>query len=102
MVPTLTDGDVLLVRRGAAVRPGDVVLARFDSLPDRFVVKRAQRRSGAGWLVTSDNSFAGSDSAVHGVATVLGRVVLRWPAGRAGWRRFGPQAVRRGQPRSER
>lgn len=77
MVPTLRDGDVVLVRHGARVRPGDVVLARYRSLPDRYVVKRAVRPTGGGWWLASDNPAAGGDSAAHGVADVLARVVLR-------------------------
>lgn len=79
MVPTLHDEDVVLVWHGRRVRPGDVVLARFRSMPDRFVVKRAQRPDGDGWLLRSDNDAAGGDSRSHGVADVLGRVVLRFP-----------------------
>jgi phage repressor protein C with HTH and peptisase S24 domain len=77
MVPTLRDGDRLLVRRGAPIEPGQVVLAIFRSLPERPVVKRAARPVEDGWWLTSDNEFAGGDSATHGVATVLGRVVWR-------------------------
>jgi len=77
MVPTLRDGDVVLVRHGARVRPGDVVLARYRSLPDRYVVKRAVRPADGGWWLASDNPAAGGDSASHGVADVLARVVLR-------------------------
>jgi phage repressor protein C with HTH and peptisase S24 domain len=80
MVPTLRDGDVVLARFGAPVRPGDVVVARYRALPDRLVVKRAVRAEEGGWWLASDNSFAGGDSAAHGVADVLARVVLRlWP-----------------------
>ena len=80
MVPTLRDADVVLVRHGAAVGSGDVVLARFRSLPDRLVIKRVVRAEGDGWWLASDNAFAAGDSASHGVADVLGRVVLRlWP-----------------------
>jgi phage repressor protein C with HTH and peptisase S24 domain len=82
MVPTLRHGDVVVVWHGRQVRPGDVVLARFRSLPDRFVVKRAERPDGDGWLLRSDNDAAGGDSRSHGVADVLGRVVLRFPGGR--------------------
>jgi len=82
MVPTLYDGDVIVVRHGAPIRPGDVVLARFRSLPDRFVVKRAERPEGAGWLLRSDNDAAGGDSRSHGVADVSARVVLRLPGRR--------------------
>ncbi len=82
MVPTLYDGDVVLVRHGARVRHGDVVLARFRTMPDRFVVKRVERPDGDGWLLRSDNDATSGDSRSHGIADVLGRVVLRWPAGR--------------------
>ncbi len=93
MVPTLVDGDVVLVRHGARIRPGDVVLARFASVPERFVIKRAERPVDGGWLVRSDNDAAVGDSRTHGVAEVFGRVVLRWPRGR----RIGfPARVRRG------
>jgi phage repressor protein C with HTH and peptisase S24 domain len=81
MSPTLRDGDVVVVRHGARIRPGDVVLARFRDLPDRAVLKRAERRSGDAWWLASDNSGAGGDSTVHGVADVHARVVLRWRRG---------------------
>jgi phage repressor protein C with HTH and peptisase S24 domain len=87
MVPTLYDGDVVAVRHGAAVRPGDVVLARFRSMPDRYVLKRAERPDGGGWLLCSDNDAAGGDSRSHGVADVLARVVLRLPGRRGLWPR---------------
>ena len=74
MVPTLHDGDVVIVRHGAAIRGGDVVLARFRSLPERLVLKRAVREQEGGWWLASDNEHAGGDSASHGVADVLGRV----------------------------
>ena len=87
MVPTLHHGDVVLARRvgrrrgssgGAGrVRPGDVVLARFRTMPDRLVVKRAVRPADGGWWLASDNTFAGGDSEVHGVADVEAVVVLR-------------------------
>lgn len=79
MVPTLYDGDVVVVRNGAQVRRGDVVLARFRSMPDRFVLKRIERPDGNGWWLCSDNDAAGGDSRSHGVADVYGRVVLRLP-----------------------
>lgn len=77
MVPTLHDGDVVVVRHGARILPGDVVLARFRELPNRYVLKRALREQVGGWWLVSENSFAGGDSAVHGVADVTARVVLR-------------------------
>ena len=83
MVPALRDGDVVLaagrVRGGRIhVRPGDVVLARYRSMPDRLVVKRAVRPEQDGGWLSSDNPYAGGSSAVHGIADVTGRVILRW------------------------
>ena len=97
MTPTLCDGDLLLVagvRDGRRVRPGDVVVAVFRAMPDRYVVKRAVRAVDGGWWLASDNPFAGGDSASHGVATVHGRALLRLPARSARPRRIrgiGPQ-----------
>jgi phage repressor protein C with HTH and peptisase S24 domain len=77
MVPTFRDGDCLVVGRGAAVRPGDLVVARFRSRPSLLVVKRAVAQQDGGWLVTSDNPFADGPT---GVADVEARVLLRyWP-----------------------
>jgi len=90
MVPTLYDGDRVLARRGTPVRPGDLVLGRFADL-DRLAVKRAVRRcSGpggtpAGWWLASDNPYAGGDSAVHGPAEVVARVVWRYYPLRRSW-----------------
>jgi phage repressor protein C with HTH and peptisase S24 domain len=84
MVPTLRDGDTVVVRHGAAVERGDVVLATFRSLPDRLVLKRAIRPVDGGWWLASDNVAAGGDSASNGVADVHARVI---------W------LVRRGRPR---
>jgi phage repressor protein C with HTH and peptisase S24 domain len=83
MVPTLRGGDLVVARRAAAVRPGDVVLARYRTMPERLVVKRAVRRVGGGWELASDNPYAGGDSARHGVADVeaVVQIVLR-----GGWR----------------
>ena len=72
MVPTLRDGDVVLVRHGAAIRPGDVVLARFRSMPDRLVLKRAVRARRRRLVARLRQPVAGGDSASHGVADVLG------------------------------
>lgn len=76
MVPAVRHGDRLLMWRGARVRPGDVVLARFASLPGVLVVKRAVRPVDGGWWVDSDNSAAGGDSRTYGPAQVLGRAVV--------------------------
>jgi len=74
MVPTLRDGDVVIVRHGAPIVVGDVVLARFRGLPGRLVLKRVAAQHGDGWWLRSDNVFAGGDSETHGVADVLARV----------------------------
>jgi phage repressor protein C with HTH and peptisase S24 domain len=75
MVPTLRDGDAVVVRHGAQIRSGDVVLATFRALPDRLVLKRAVRAQDGGWWLASDNTSAGGDSTSHGVADVHARVV---------------------------
>jgi phage repressor protein C with HTH and peptisase S24 domain len=74
MVPALHDGDRVLVRHGAPIRGGDLVLARFRTMPQRPVLKRAVRPQDGGWWLRSDNAFAGGDSAVHGIADVAARV----------------------------
>lgn len=80
MVPTLRHGDALLVRRGAAARAGDIVVARFRSRPDLLVVKRAVHPLDGGWWLESDNSLVTDDSRAYGVADVIGRVLWRyWP-----------------------
>jgi phage repressor protein C with HTH and peptisase S24 domain len=81
MVPTLRDGDALLVRRGGrATRPGDVVVATFRTRPGLLIVKRAVRACDGGWEVRGDNALVTDDSRAYGVADVVGRVVLRyWP-----------------------
>ena len=88
MVPTLRTGDCLVVRRGARIRPGDVVVARYRSRPDLLVVKRAVEPRDGGWLLASDNPFADGPD---GVADVEARVLLRyWPLSRRGRERPRP------------
>jgi phage repressor protein C with HTH and peptisase S24 domain len=83
MVPTLRDGDRVLARRGAPVRPGDLVLARYADL-DHLVVKRAVRPEGTGWWLESDNPYAGGGSTTHGPGDVQARVICRyWPPRRS-------------------
>jgi phage repressor protein C with HTH and peptisase S24 domain len=94
MVPTLRDGDLLLVRLGAPARPGDVVLAVFRDRPDRYVVKRAVYPTDGGWWLSSDNTFVDGDSTTHGVADVRGRVLFRRRR-----RSIALQRIRRVDPR---
>jgi nickel-type superoxide dismutase maturation protease len=80
MVPSYYEGDRLLVRYGARVRPGDVVLARDPRLPERIVVKRAVRRESGGWWLLADNPYAPGDSRQFGAVPdelVIARVLLR-------------------------
>jgi SOS-response transcriptional repressor LexA len=81
MVPALRHGDTVVVRHGAPIRPGNVVLAVFRESPQRIVLKRAVRPADGGWWLASDNPFAGGDSEAHGVADVLGRVVFKLSRG---------------------
>jgi nickel-type superoxide dismutase maturation protease len=83
MVPAYYDGDMLLVRYGGAVGPGDAVLARDPRDPQLVLLKRIARREGGGWWLLADNPYAPGDSRQFGAVPdtlVLGRVVMRlWP-----------------------
>lgn len=86
MEPALYEGERLLVRYGAPVRPGRLVLARFAD--GTLAVKRAiEPRPTAGgeqgWWLLSDNPGEGVDSRHRGpvratdvLAVVRGRL---WP-----------------------
>ena len=78
MVPTLRSGDALVVRHGAKVRSGDIVVARFRTRPDLLVVKRAVRPQDGGWWIQGDNPLIEDDSRAYGVADVIGRVLIRY------------------------
>jgi nickel-type superoxide dismutase maturation protease len=80
MSPALHDGDVVLVRFGTPVRPGDVVLVRWPARPGQLSVKRAVRADAGGWWVTGDNQFGSTDSRELGPAEVVAVVRARlWP-----------------------
>lgn len=86
MLPALSPGDHLLVRRsGRRPRPGDVLVARLPTDPERLIVKRLAWRSAEGWWLESDNQRAPGrkDSWDFGAVSdelLVGRVVLRyWP-----------------------
>lgn len=83
MLPRLHPGDWLLVRSGARVSPGDVVVARHPRDAGLLIVKRAAHRSDGGWWVESDNQRAPGrqDSWDFGAVPdrlVVGRVVARY------------------------
>ncbi len=88
MLPVLRPGDWLVVRRGAEVRPGDLVVARLPGDHSRLIVKRAAWREGDGWWLESDNQRAPGrkdswDFGAVPASLLVGRVVLRyWPFGR--------------------
>ena len=64
MVPTLEDGDRLLVRHGAEPRSGRVAVVRFaDGV---VAVKRLDHLGPDGWWVWSDNAVEGRDSSTAG------------------------------------
>lgn len=80
MLPTLRDGDCLLVSHRARIRPGDLVLARFHALPEVLVVKRAVEQVEDGWLLASDNPAVEGYGVTRGPGAVEARVLLRyWP-----------------------
>ncbi|MFJ9337834.1 nickel-type superoxide dismutase maturation protease [Streptomyces sp. NPDC101733] len=82
MVPTLENGDRLVVRHGAPVRPGHVVVLLHPLQQDLLVVKRAVERRPGGWWVLGDNPFNESgDSTDFGAVPeelVRATVVLRY------------------------
>lgn len=80
MLPTLREGDCLLVRATNAARAGDIVVARLRARPALLVVKRAIREQDGGWLLASDNPAVAGHGLTGGVGDVEARVVLRyWP-----------------------
>jgi phage repressor protein C with HTH and peptisase S24 domain len=82
MSPTLSDSDIVLVRRGdTAVRPGLVVIVVW---PGQLSVKRVVKADVGGWFVVGDNPAGSTDSRELGPARVVG--VVRWRL----WPRPGP------------
>jgi len=93
MLPLLRPGDRLIVRAGAVIQTGDVVVARHPGR-DLLIVKRVGHRDGAGWWLESDNQRASGrqDSWDFGAVAdglVTGRVVGRyWPPSRVSFSLF--------------
>ncbi|MFD9377287.1 nickel-type superoxide dismutase maturation protease [Streptomyces sp. NPDC059999] len=93
MVPTLVHGDQVVVRYGAPVRPGSVVVLRHPFQQDLLVVKRAVERRPGGWWVLGDNPFNETgDSTDYG--TVPAELVLATALVRLRPRPAGPGAQR--------
>lgn len=82
MLPTLADGDLLLVRYRAVGRPGGLVLVRLPG-GRPVAVKRLAARDAGGWWVERDNPREGVDSWLVGAIPdqdVVAQVVCRvWP-----------------------
>jgi nickel-type superoxide dismutase maturation protease len=86
MLPWLRPGDRLLVRPGARIRPGDIVIARHPRQSGSLIVKRVTHRDADGWWLESDNQRAPGrqDSWDFGAVPgrlIVGRAVVRyWPS----------------------
>jgi nickel-type superoxide dismutase maturation protease len=93
MLPNLRDGDRVVIRYRAAVRPGDVVLVRRPDRPEVTMVKRVGERRPDGWWVLGDNPYRSTDSREFGpvpAELVLGRVLrVRRTGGK--WERVGAE-----------
>jgi hypothetical protein len=87
MQPTLRDGDLLLVKWGAAPRPGRVAVVRLPDDPSGRPrppsLKRLVRHEPDGWWVERDSPLEGVDSWQVGAVPepdVLAVVLARlWP-----------------------
>ncbi|MDH4075933.1 MAG: nickel-type superoxide dismutase maturation protease [Acidimicrobiia bacterium] len=80
MEPTLHHGEFVLVDPAWPPVPGELALAQHPTDPDLLVVKRvAAITPERGWVLTSDNPEAGTDSRQWGPlapGAVVGRVAL--------------------------
>lgn len=83
MLPTLTDGDLLLARATTSARPGQVVVVDWRDGVHPVAVKRLLRRDDDGWWVERDNPREGTDSWSAGAVPVDGllavALVRLWP-----------------------
>ncbi len=76
MAPLLHPEDIMLVRLGPSVTPGNVVIARLDE--DTFVVKRVGRVTGASIELLSVNPAYPSLHVSRAEKRIIGTVVLNW------------------------
>ena len=81
MNPTLKDGEVVLVDRGAEIEVGDIVVARHPIEQTSEVVKRVERINDRGhYFLVGDNLEDSTDSRHYGAVTreyITGKVVAR-------------------------
>lgn len=87
MIPTLLPGDRLLVRYGAQVQPGDVVVLRHPFQHDLLIVKRVVAWRPGGWWVQGDNPGSEHDSREFGAVPpelVVARAAVRLRPPRVG------------------
>ncbi len=81
MNPILSDGDVVLVDRGATVEVGDIVVAKHPIEQNSEVIKRIERIDERGnYFLVGDNLEDSNDSRHFGAVSseyIKGKVVAR-------------------------
>jgi len=81
MLPTLSDGDVVLLAPGSAADTGDIVLARHPYKTSVRLIKRVKGKTAEGQLtLAGDNPAESTDSRTFGAVPekdILGKVVCR-------------------------
>lgn len=94
MLPSLAEGDRLVVVRSRSARVGDIVALRDPADSARLLVKRVVVVRASGLEVRGDNQAMSRDSRAFGVVApsqVIGRAVYRYfPASRVGALRQPP------------
>ena len=75
MLPTLSPGDILLLKKKSSLNPGDIAVLKIEK--DFFVVKRVKKIFGTALQVTSDNRFLESSLTLANlrVEAVVGKVL---------------------------
>jgi len=81
MIPTLKDGEVVLVDRAAEIEVGDIVVAKHPIEQNSEVVKRVEQINEQGnYFLVGDNLEDSNDSRHFGAVTreyIKGKVVAR-------------------------